>query len=129
MVNLRSLPSEEPVTSIGWVQWMWPEIQAGLATGKKLKEVWEAAQRDGLRISYSQFRVYVSRIRRREKALKAQGPTETQPLGIIQDRAGSTPTIGKPPIDPLYNIRVQLERKRQSNFEYNPFPDPKDSVT
>ena len=64
MVNLRSLPSEEPVTSIGWVQLMWPEIQAGLVTGKKLKEVWDAAQRDGLRIFYSQFRVYVSRIRR-----------------------------------------------------------------
>jgi hypothetical protein len=127
MVHLRSLPSEEPATSIGWVQWMWPEIQAGLATGKKLKEVWEAAQRDGLHISYSQFRVYVSRIRRREQ--RSKSPTDKQELKPSQSQADSTtPTRGSP-VDPLYNIRVQLEKKRQSHFDYNPFPDPKDSMT
>jgi hypothetical protein len=30
--------------------WIWPEIEAALATGKKLREVWEAAHDDGLAI-------------------------------------------------------------------------------
>jgi hypothetical protein len=39
LVHLRSLPSAEPATSTGRVAWIWPEIEAALATGKKLREV------------------------------------------------------------------------------------------
>jgi len=48
LVHLRSLPSTQPATKIGQVTWVWAEIEAGLAAGMKLKEVWEAAGRDGL---------------------------------------------------------------------------------
>jgi hypothetical protein len=58
LVNLRSLPSAEPATSTGRVAWIWPEIEAGLATGKKLREVWDAARLDGLDIPYAQFRAF-----------------------------------------------------------------------
>ncbi|MGO9228025.1 MAG: hypothetical protein ACLQKA_02270 [Bryobacteraceae bacterium] len=40
--------------------WVWAEIEVGLAAGIKLKEVWEATSRDGLEMSYAQFRVYIS---------------------------------------------------------------------
>jgi hypothetical protein len=48
LVHLRSLPSTQPATKIRQVTWTWAEIKAGLAAGMKLKEVWEAAGRDGL---------------------------------------------------------------------------------
>jgi len=107
---------------------MWPEIQAALATGKKLKEVWEAAQRDGLHISYPHFRVYISRLRRRERAWTVQPPQPDQRPQSAQASNDGGPPSSKPPADPLYNVRVMLEKKRQSHFEYNPFPDPKDDI-
>ncbi len=108
---------------------MWPEIQAALATGRTVKEVWEAAQQDGIEIAYPQFRVYVSRLRRRHTARSPERPTDERRPELPQPTEEATPATRRTPIDPLYNIRVQLERKRQSNFEYNPFPDPKDFVT
>jgi len=108
---------------------MWPEIQAGLATGKKLKQVWEAARQDGLHISYPHFRVYVSRLRRREQTQKVQRPQRDQQLQSAAPPHDGTAEHREVPIDPLYNVRVQLEKKRQSHFEYNPFPDPKDTIT
>src|SRR5277367_2451704 len=57
LVHLRSLPSTQPGTKIGQVTWAWSEIEAGLAAGMKLKDVWEAAKKDGLDTSYAQFRV------------------------------------------------------------------------
>src|SRR5580658_8860622 len=68
LVHLRSLPWTQPATKIGQVTWAWAEIQAGLAAGMKLKEVWEAAKKDGLDTSYAQFRVYISRLRRRQRS-------------------------------------------------------------
>lgn len=128
-MNLRSLPSSEPGTSTGRVQWMWPEIWAALATGRTVKEIWEAAQRDGVEIAYPQFRVYVSRLRRRLKDRSVDRPTAECHAGVLRPTEVSTTPAPRPSVDPLYNIRVQLERKRQSNFEYNPFPDPEDDVT
>ena len=60
LVHLRSLLSVQPATSTGQVTAAWGEIEAGLARGMKLREVWEAAKLDGLEIPYPQFRVYVS---------------------------------------------------------------------
>ena len=108
---------------------MWPEIQASLVTGKRLKEVWEAARRDGLCISYPQFRVYVTRIRKREKAATAQNRADYPQTTTASRREAHSPAAFEAPIDPLQNIRIQLEKKRQSHFEYNPFPDPEDSIS
>lgn len=44
LLHLRTLPSAEPATSTGRVAWIWPEIEAALGTGKKLREVWDAAR-------------------------------------------------------------------------------------
>src|SRR3984957_13006553 len=67
LVHLRSLLSVLPATATGQVTAAWGEIEAGLARGMKLREVWEAAKLDGMEIPYPQFRVYVSRLRRRRQ--------------------------------------------------------------
>lgn len=105
---------------------MWPEIQTGLATGKTVKEIWQAAQKDGLDIPYPQFRVYVSRLRRRERTQNVRAePPKPVTAEPVQYKPPANP---ERPIDPLYNIRVQLEKKRNFHFEYNPFPDPNDDI-
>jgi hypothetical protein len=126
LVHLRSLPSAEPATSTGRVAWVWPEIQAGLATGKKLKEVWEAVQLDGLDIPYPQFRVYVSRLRRRERARERSKAACESRHEDVQRETGSLPPVQ--PTDPYSNLREQQQRKQQSGFEFDPFSNRKDLI-
>ncbi len=80
--NLRSLLAIQPGTSTGQVAAAWGEIEANLAKGMKLREVWEAATLDGLEIPYPQFRVYVSRLRRKHKkpsqSLPQPPPTQAE---------------------------------------------------
>jgi hypothetical protein len=113
---LRSLPSTQPATKIGQVIWAWAEIEAGLAAGMKLKEVWEAACRDGVEMSYAQFRVYISRLRRRRRQTTAI--SQQLPPTIATGEPG--PPV-PPPADPFRNLREQRERKKQTTFEYDPF--------
>src|SRR5580704_3380564 len=92
LVHLRTLPDVEPATSTGRVAWIWPEIEAALATGKKLREVFDAARADGLDLPYPQFRVYVSRLRNRR--LKQVLNSEPQPRTAVNPPA--TPTAEPP---------------------------------
>jgi hypothetical protein len=126
LVHLRSLPAAEPATSTGRVAWVWPEIQAGLSTGKKLREVWEAAQLDGLRIPYPQFRVYVSRLRLREKARELAGTAcQPPPASVLSE---TSPALQEASRDPFNNLREQRQKKQQTGFEFDPFSNQKDLV-
>lgn len=117
LVNLHSLPSTQPATKIGQVIWAWAEIEASLTAGMKLKEVWVAATRDGIEMSYAQFRVCVSRLRRRRH--KAPPSAPQQPPKETNADNGS---VDHPPhSDPFRNLREQREKKQQSGFEYDPF--------
>ena len=119
LANLRALSAVPPRTKSGQVTWAWPEIQASLSSGRSLREVWEALQRDGIRMSYNQFRVYVSRIRKRI----AGKPELILPRLVLAsdiDRGAAEPLLAQ---DPSANIRREQERKRPSGFAYNPFPD------
>jgi hypothetical protein len=116
LVHLRSLPSTQPATKIGQVNWAWTEIEAALAVGVKLKEIWEAAGRDGLEMSYAQFRVYISRLRRRRQQFKA--PETLSPPAVATNHEDG---LQAPPSDPFRNLREQREKKKQSVFEYDPF--------
>jgi hypothetical protein len=119
---LRSLPATRPATKIGQVVWAWPEIEAALAAGIQLKEVWEAIVLDGIEMSYAQFRVYVSTIRRRKRS----APRIQQPQHIVIEQPVPP---ASPPHDPFRNIREQREKKKQTSFEYNPFSIRKDLIS
>ena len=116
LVHLHSLPSTQPASKIGQVIWAWTEIEAGLVAGMKLKEVWAAASRDGLEMSYAQFRVCVSRLRRRRHRAPPAVP-EQPPQQTNANKGSPDP----PPSDPFRNLREQREKKEQSGFEYDPF--------
>lgn len=88
--------------------------EAGLAAGMKLKEVWEAATKNGIDTSYAQFRVYISRLRRRQRSNIA--PLPPQLIG----NAASSEHLPQP--DPFRNLREQREKKKKAaGFEYDPF--------
>jgi hypothetical protein len=112
---LRSLLSVLPATNTGQVTAAWDQIEAGLARGMKLREVWEAAKLDGLEIPYSQFRVYVSRLRRRQQRPSTSAP-QPPPAPINVE-----PGLPVPPPDPFSNLREQREKKKNAGFEYDPF--------
>jgi len=114
LVHLRSLLSVLPATNTGQVTAAWDQIEAGLARGMKLREVWEAAKLDGLAIPYPQFRVYVSRLRRRQRR-STSAPTPTSAL-TTADRG-----LPDPPPDPFRNLREQREKKKDAGFDYDPF--------
>ena len=116
LVHLRSLASTQPASKIGQVIWAWAEIEVCLASGMKLKEVWEAARKDGLDVSYAQFRVYVSRIRRRRQHPASVGPL---PPAATTNNDGCPPAVV--PSDPFLNLRLEREKKEKSGFEYDPF--------
>jgi hypothetical protein len=116
LLHLRSLSAAEPATGTGRVAWIWPEIEASLSTGKKLREVWEAACADGLDIPYPQFRVYVSRVRSRSlKQAQRSGPPAVLASATAPIPAPSVPT------DPFRNLREQRQKKQSAGFEYDPF--------
>jgi hypothetical protein len=106
LVHLRSLISVLPATATGQVTAAWREIEAGLAPGMKLREVWEAAKLDGLAIPCPQFRVYVSRLRRRQH--RSSTP-QLQPVLTNVEQG-----LPNPPPDPFRNLREQREKKKQS---------------
>lgn len=117
LVHLHSLPSTQPATKIGQVIWAWAEIEAGLTAGMKLKEVWTAASHDGIEMSYVQFRVCVSRLRRRHH--RAPPSVPEQPLSQQTNADNGSPDPSRS--DPFRNLREQREKKQQSGFEYDPF--------
>ena len=124
LVHLRSLPLSQPATKIGQVTWVWAEIESSLAAGmKQLKEIWEAAGRDGLEMSYGQFRVCISRLRRRRQkpsqSLPGQPPPQTS-----EENASPAP----PSSDPFKNLREQREKAKLSRFEYDPSGNREDLI-
>jgi hypothetical protein len=123
LVHLRSLLTVLPATNTGQVTAAWGEIEAGLARGMKLREVWEAAKLDGLEIPYPQFRVYVSRLRRRGQR---SPPSPPQPPHAVVNEERELPA--PPPLDPFNNLREQREKKERSGFEYDPFSINKDLI-
>src|SRR5579863_8857519 len=104
LVHVRSLLCVQPATSTGRVTAAWGEIEAGLARGMKLKEVWEAARLDGLDIPYPQFRVYISRLRRRRQ--RSSTPAPQLPHALTNGERG----LPAPPSDPFNNLREQREK-------------------
>ncbi len=81
-----------------------------------LKEVWEAARKDGFEMSYAQFRVYISRLRRRRQP-PSPSPRQPQPTVTSADSGSPAPATS----DPFRNLREEREKKEKSGFDFDPF--------
>jgi hypothetical protein len=126
--HLQQLVKMAPRTASGRVGAAWAIISANLAAGKKLREVYEAAERDGLEVPYAQFKTYVQRLRKRDRGRESQSVssqvrTQKAVLKVESQRpppARQTRPSKEIPSDPLRNVREQ--RAKKNSFEYDPFP-------
>jgi hypothetical protein len=115
--RLGSLPQQPPPSKTGKVIWAWPKIVDALNAGWRLAQVWEALREDGIEMPYNQFRVYVSRIRRRNASVSLKPASPAGPAEPPEKAATS---------DPYAGIRKQRKLKRRTGFEYDPFSTSKD---
>ena len=107
--RFRALKDEKPPCKIVFFRTLYPEITSTLLSGHTLREVHQRLVEDGVEVSYSLLRTYVSRIRR-EKALVARAPQSRQsPLSVTT--APPTPTVTE---DPLANAMRALSKPRYS---------------
>jgi hypothetical protein len=126
--HLKALRESAPRTKSGRIVWAWPEIQASLASGRKMHEIWEALQLDGIEMSYGQFRTYVWRIRRKGVHMAASAMAAS--VAAPGSNAGSMPP-GSPASQSAVNLRDPLANIRESEkkhdwFDYRPeLADPK----
>ncbi len=114
--RLRSLQTEEPSRLISMIRLIWPDIKSARSKGHTLKLIHQRIVESGIRISYSLFRLYVSRLRREESA-----------QAVRKERFGSKQ--GETPIqrnrhemmvrDPLANYRERCIENRPPTFDYD----------
>ena len=118
LTHLTALPESAPRTKIGRVVWAWPQIQASLDSGRRMHEIWEALQLDGIEMSYGQFRTYVWRIRKKMPTTAgAAEPVNISSSNVVGTPSSRIPT-SSPRRDPLANVR-ESEASRQV-FDYRP---------
>jgi hypothetical protein len=125
--NLQQLVTMPPRTASGRVGVAWAVIRANLAAGKTLREVWEAAERDGLDVPYSMFKIYVQRLRKRDLRCGLTSVSSHSPASVaaqqLEPKRNASEKLdrGSPgPSDPLRNVREQ--RAKKNSFDYHPFP-------
>jgi len=126
--HLHELVRLTPRTASGRIEAAWAVISANLAAGKKLREVYEAAQKDGMGVPYAQFKTYVQRLRNRDLRRGLQPVSSHSRAHTVapevEPRRGAPAGQARPsqgvPSDPLRNVREQRAKKK--SFEYDPFP-------
>ena len=101
--RLAMMTAEIPNTLLAQVKLAWPDIEAALQRGHRLKDVHAALIEAGIEIKYRLLSEYVVRLRRSPESRKpprTRAEKEKQPSGEV---------------DPLINLR---QRKSARTFEY-----------
>ena len=105
---LEQLAATPPKRKAALVRSRLPGIEAALTSGQTLKDIWEALQTEGLKVSYHTFHMAVWRAKRKRTAHngweKQDKRSESQELG-----EGGAQAIEER--DPLANLR-RLEESR-----------------
>ncbi len=72
---LQQLAADPPKRRVALNHTLLPEIEAAVTSGQNLKDIWEALQGEGLKVSYHTFYMVVWRARRKPTAAKQLGET------------------------------------------------------
>ena len=104
---IRTITIQVQPTKTGFVRTLIPEIDDALAAGYTLKSIWEQIRPQRSDLTYSQFCLYLRRIRNKPARTAAARGRKSDPEGV------SNPPDG---FDPLANIR-RLEASRPG-FHY-----------
>jgi hypothetical protein len=104
---IRALTAETPRSKTGLLRTLLPEIEDALAAGHKLKAVWGRLTANGVQITYTQFCLYLKRVRN----AKAQ----TAP-GHRRKSSSQVKRVDAEEFDPLHNVR--LRETARPGFHY-----------
>lgn len=118
--SIRKLKDEKPISLMGQIRWMLPDIEAAIDSGHSLTDIHAMLNKHGIKIPYKQLSLYLGRIRRQMekspgKVRIAERSAEPQPreLNPLAGDAGSSNTLPtstgeKVPLlrtDPLANLK------------------------
>jgi hypothetical protein len=103
--RFRALRDEKPPSQIAFFRALYPEITATLRMGHTLKAVHQRLIEDGVEVSYSLLRTYVSRIRREQAPAARAFQSWKSPLPPVATTATE---------DPLANAMRALSKPRYS---------------
>jgi len=108
--------AEKPATKAGQILALWPDIEAALAAGQSMKTVHRWLQEEGgIVLGITSLTSYISRIRKRELAKRANGvPTIAAPLELRPSLTVPDPgsPVAKEPDNPLAQAMRALSRPR-----------------
>jgi hypothetical protein len=76
---LERLAADPPKRRAAFIRTLLPEIEAAVASGQNLKDIWEALQSEGLEVSYHTFYLVVWRARKKPTAANGRGKQEESP--------------------------------------------------
>jgi len=105
---LEQLAATPPKRKAALVRSLLPGIEAALTSGQTLKEIWQALQTEGLKLSYHTFHMAVWRAKRKRTAPNGWGK---------QDKRSESQGLGEAGVeaveerDPLANLK-RLEENR-----------------
>jgi hypothetical protein len=105
---LEHLAATPPKRKAALVRSLLPGIEAALTSGQTLKDIWEALQTEGLKVSYHTFHMAVWRAKRKRTAPNGWGK---------QDKRSESQGLGEAGVeavderDPLANLK-RLEENR-----------------
>src|SRR3954449_762623 len=103
--SLAARKNGRPSTKAGVVRALWPEISAAIQNGQTLKSIRDWLEAEGIPLRYSQFTLYVRRIRQKQSQLADMPPKTALNLetGVKGEApAGDSPVRAEPrPPDPL----------------------------
>ena len=126
-----ALSQEEPSTKTGKIQRLLPQIEKARQAGMTVKRLCEELNKEGLEISYRDFRVLLSRVRRKARKQQAFLVPVAYPVEIDGSGATARPLPGESSKSPAAahserlaaRIREQKEKLQKETWVHSNEPD------
>jgi hypothetical protein len=105
---LERLAADPPKRRAALIRTLLPEIEAAVASGQNLKDIWEALQSEGLEVCYHTFYLVVWRARKKPTAASSRGKQQESPAaqGSMETKVAAVEDR-----DPFANLK-RLEENR-----------------
>jgi hypothetical protein len=115
LAPLRALDTELPDNTMGRIRYAWPEIEAALRRGHRLKTIHQRLIGSGIKVGYKMLSVYLCRLRREKGRFRSgtSGATRSdlpRPVPVAVDINPSDPFAAAMAAlnQPRYDIRVEM---------------------
>ena len=121
---LEELAAAAPETQSALIRSLLPGIEAALNSGQRLKAIWRALRKEGLRITYRGFHMAISRARKKPPAASSWGK-QTKPSEAKTLPEAEVKTVEER--DPFANLK-RLEPENRPGFHWRGTRDLKTMV-